>query len=210
VVLAAYPAPFREDTKQRALESELLCSLAVALNGATQLFIGEHNAVITQGYYADYTSLDQGQINKIRAYQDFFVQYEELLFDNTLKDVSFTHIGWDNVEYACDAEYSVNGEPGKLWLNIRENKHIKLIGMINLCGNDDLWNTGKEEPQELYNVTFGVLTHQPVSRVFFASPDMNGGLAEELAFSIEMSDKGEFNVVTIPHIIHGGLLWMEV
>lgn len=210
VVLAAYPAPFREDTGERALDSELLCSLAIAINGATQLFLGEKEAVITQGYYADYTSLDQSQINKIRAYQDFFVQYEELVFDNTLKDVSFTHIGWDNVEYACDAEYSVSGEAGKLWLNIRENKHIKLIGMVNLCGNDDRWNAGKEKPKDLNSVTFNVLTHKPVSRVCFASLEINGGLAEELAFSIEMTDKGEFTVVTIPHILHGGLLWMEV
>jgi len=210
VVLAAYPVPFHKDTKQRALESELLCALAIALNGASQLFIGEHNAVITQGYYADYTRLDHGQIMKIRAYQDFFVQYEELLFDDTLKDVSFTHIGWDNVEYACDADYSVSGEAGKLWLNIRENKHIKLIGMVNLNGNDDLWNEGKEKPKDLYNVTFSVLTHKPVSRVCFASPDINGGLAEALEFSTQVSEKGELTAVTIPHIIHGGLLWMEV
>jgi dextranase len=210
VVLAAYPAPFREDTKERALESELLCALAIGLNGATQLFIGEHNAVITQGYYADYTRLDHDQIKKIRAYQDFLVQYEELLLDDTLKDVSFTHIGWDNVEYACDAEYSVSGEAGKLWLTVRENKNIKLIGMVNLSGNDDLWNTGKEKPKDLYNVTFSVLTPISVSRVCFASPDINGGLAAELDFTTKMSDKGELTMVTIPHIAHGGLLWMEV
>ncbi|NCB31829.1 MAG: hypothetical protein EOM66_10535, partial [Clostridia bacterium] len=96
VVLAAYSAPFRNDTPQRALYSELILSFAIALQGATQLFLGEENAVVTQGYYADYARLTAWQMERIKAYQDFFVRYQELLMDASLRDVSLTHAGGDN------------------------------------------------------------------------------------------------------------------
>ena len=50
VVLAAYPAPFRTDTRSVHYVVAFL-SFAIALLGATQLFLGEENAVVTQGYY---------------------------------------------------------------------------------------------------------------------------------------------------------------
>ena len=94
VVLAAYPAPFRTETPERALVGELIASFAIALCGATQLFLGERDAVVTQGYYADYTRLAPWQAEKIKAYQDFFVRWQKLLFDRALRDVSLTHNVW--------------------------------------------------------------------------------------------------------------------
>lgn len=209
VVLAAYPAPFRTDSPERALESELLCSLTISLCGGTQLFIGENNAVTTQGYYADYSILNERQIQTIRAYQDFFVQYQELLLDSTLRDVSLTHIGWDNTEYECSANYSVTGEPGKLWLIIRENERIKLIGAVNLQGNDNTWNTGKLTPEPLYATKFGVQVLREKIKVFYASPDDNGGIATELPFKIEPTERGNVAYITVPVIKHGGIMWIE-
>ena len=108
-VLAAYPAPFRTDTPERALYSELFLSFAIALLGATQLFLGENNAVVTQGYYADYSLLNPDQQKWIKRYQDFFVRYEELLYNSTMRDVTWTHCGGDNLEYRFEFPFSVDG-----------------------------------------------------------------------------------------------------
>jgi dextranase len=57
IVLAAYIAPFRLETEERALYCALITSFVIAINGATQIYLGEENGVLTQGYYADHSIL---------------------------------------------------------------------------------------------------------------------------------------------------------
>lgn len=49
VVLAAYPAFFRTEEAERALNAQLVLMSAIAAHGATQLWFGEENAAIAQG-----------------------------------------------------------------------------------------------------------------------------------------------------------------
>lgn len=207
IVLAAYPAPFRTDTPERALYSELLLSFAIALGGATQLFLGEGNAVVTQGYYADYTQLVAWQEEKIKAYQDFFVRYEALLFDASLKDVSLTHCGGDNQEYACDMPYSLEGDGGKLWLTLREGEGRRLIGLINLCGNDDAWNTGKASPNVLENIQIRILTQQCTQTIWFATPDDGMGSPKQLPHTERPTALGIEVAFTVPYLTCAALIW---
>ena len=210
VVLAAYPAPFRTDTPERALWSELILSFAIALCGATQLFLGENNAVVTQGYYADYTVLLPWQAERIRAYQDFFVRYQDLLFDASLRDVSLTHSGGDNQEYRCEAPCTLEGEPGRIWLTLREEKERRLIGLINLCGqSDDHWNTGKAKPIIQHGIVLHVLCLRPPEHVWFASPDEQNGATQELDFRSFPSDNGLDVEIRINRLDIAGLVWMR-
>ena len=208
IVLAAYPAAFRTDTPQRALYGELILSFAIALCGATQLFLGEKDCVTTQGYYADYTRLEPWQAAKIKAYQDFFVRYQELLFDRALRDVSLTHSGGDNREYGCDIPHSLEGEGDRLWLTLREGGGRKLIGLVNLRGNDDFWNIGKEKPQPLENLTLRILTLAPVQALWFATPDEGMGDPVPLPFSQKDTEYGLELTVCIPRLDCCGLLWL--
>lgn len=208
IILAAYPAPFRTDTKERALYSELILSFAIALCGATQLFLGEQDAVVTQGYYADYTRLVPWQIEKIKAYQDFFVRYQDLLFDRSLRHVSLTHCGGDNMEYSCDTHYSLEGESDKLWLTFREDGDRKLIGLINLRGNDNRWNTGKNKPDPIRNITLYLLTLKPVSSIWFASPDDGVGSPKALPFDCVDTGYGMKLIVNLPQLDCCGLIWL--
>ncbi len=210
VVLAAYPAPFRTDTPQRALQSELFLSFAIALAGATQLFMGEEEAVVTQGYYADYTRLAPWQGERMKAYQDFTVRFQDLLFDRALTDVSMTHAQWDNREYGCNVPYSLEGEPGKLWLTLRESGNRKLIGLINLHGvQDDCWNTGKETPTPLTEFVLQVLVLRPVQKVWFATPDAAGGEAVALEWNTTQTDYGLNVEIRVPELTQCGLVWLE-
>lgn len=182
VILAAYPAPFRTDTPERALESQLLLSFVIAMYGGTQLFFGEENAVITQGYYADYTKLNEWQLQWIRTYQDFFVQYETLLTDGTMEDVSMTHQGWDNQEYILFPEGSADGETGKMWYHLRQSRRRKAIYLVNLQNNSSRWNEGKNAPCEKVNVTMQVQVLRRPTAVWFASPDYMHGRQEFLHY----------------------------
>jgi dextranase len=210
VVLAAYLVPFRLEKKERALYCALIASFVIAANGATQIFLGEENGVLTQGYYADHSILTPWQIRRIRDYQDFFVRYQELLFNRELKDVTMTHCCWDNMEYLCDTPFSAYGEPDKLWLMIRESTDTKLVAMVNLCGNsEDYWNRGKEKPTTLYGITFHILIIGNVQHVFYAAPDLNRGNAVSLPFAVKESDRGHVLTVTVPSLEIGGLLWFQ-
>jgi dextranase len=211
VVLAAYIAPFRLESEERALYCALINSFAINASGATQLFLGEEDAVLTQGYYADHSILTPWQNRRIRDYQDFFVRYQELLFDSELRDVTMTHCCWDNMEYLCDKPFSAYGEPDKLWLILRESTNTKLVAMVNLCGNsEDYWNRGKEKPKTLYGITFHISVIGSVQNVFYATPDDNGGNTVSLPFSLEETDRGHVIAVTVPTLEIGGLLWFHV
>ena len=210
VVLAAYPAPFRLDTPERALNAQLILMSAIAANGATQLWFGEDNAALTQGYYADYTRLHPDQEKKLRAYDDFFVRYETLLYDEALTNVSMTHCGWDNEEYACDVPYSVSGEGGRLWLTLREDHQRKLIALINLTGDESSrWNEGRNEPEPIEQITLRVQICKPVTRLFIASPDRNNGAAEQVDFAREKGARRDIALIKITRIERFAILYLE-
>jgi len=202
VVLAAYLAPFRTDTPQRAINAALLLTAAIAANGATHLLLGEKNAVLTQGYYADHSFLSREQASSIRSYYDFMVRYMELLYDNTLQNVSFTHIGWDNTEYTCvNKSWSADARPGTLWLTITENQRYKCIHIINLfgCENDE-WNRGKETPVIQHDIQFRVQLDMEIEGIYLASPDVNHCRSEKLNHTIVKTDRGmvaEFSVESV-------------
>ncbi|MDD3213201.1 MAG: glycoside hydrolase family 66 protein, partial [Eubacteriales bacterium] len=171
---------------------------------------GEENAVVTQGYYADYTRLLPWQIERIQAYQDFFVRYQDLFFDQSLKDVSLTHACGDNCEYGCDQPFSPEGEPGRLWLTFRESGARKMIGLINLTGvSDDHWNIGKETPTPVENITLHALALYPVKQAWFASPDAGNGAAVPLECVCRDADYGVDVVIRLPKLDVCGLVWLE-
>ena len=85
--MAAYLAPFREDTPERSVNAARLLLAATAANGATNLLLGEKNAVLTQGYYVDHSILEDAHAVLLRHYKDFIESYGELLFDPILEDV---------------------------------------------------------------------------------------------------------------------------
>ncbi len=210
VVLAAYPAPFRLDTPERALNAQLLLMGAIAAHGATQLWFGEENAALTQGYYADYTRLSEEQEIMLRAYDDFIVRYESLLFDDKLVDVSMTHCGWDNEEYACDAPYTVSADAGKLWLVLREDRNRKLIVLLNLCGDDSsLWNAGRNAPEPLHNISLRAQVFTSNVRAWTASPDRMNGTAEQLTVKMEEGERGNFATVTLPLVERFAIVYLE-
>lgn len=190
VIIAAYPAPFRTESPEEAIECQLLLSFVIAMYGATQLFLGENRGVITQGYYADYSRISKEQFESLRAYQDFFVRYEEIFLDRTLMDVSMTHQAWDNHEYMFEPEGSADGEGNTLWFHIRQNKTRKIVCVVNLLGNNDLWNEGKCRPPKC-EITCTIQVLRQPSKVYYASPDQKHGELVPIGFRWVQTDQGD-------------------
>ena len=210
VVLAAYPAAFRTQAPAAALEGELLLSFVIAMHGASQLCFGENRGVITQGYYADYARLSEEACRLVRAYQDFFVQYETLLADDSFQDVSLTHQGWDNREYRCNTDCSAWGEGGKLWLHICENRSTKLLCFVNLTGGDDRWNAGRQRPEALEGVKVAFLAEKAVKSIWYATPDADFGQRRALPGTACQTPDGLQWEVELPRLLRCGMLVAEM
>ncbi len=210
VILAAYLAPFRTDWEDRAAYAAYLLTAAITVNGAYHLLLGEENGVLTQGYYVDHSLMSSSTAQKMRCYYDFIVQYMELFYDASLVDVSMTHIGWDNTEYRCFHEqYSVDGEADKVWLTIRENENRKLISLINLSGNDNKWNQGKDLPIMLHNLKLQVQIDKLVKGIYFASPDCNHGQPQEISYQTLHTDRGYAIVFEVPSLETWSNVWID-
>ncbi|MBE6723111.1 MAG: hypothetical protein E7572_11690 [Ruminococcaceae bacterium] len=202
VILAAYLAPFRIDTPERALNAALLLTATIAANGATHLLLGEKNGVLTQGYYVDHSTLTEEQAGRLRTYYDFLVVYMEILYNRDLHDVSFTHIGWDNTEYRCLSHaWSPDGRSGALWLTIRESDHLKCINVINLIGcENDVWNQGKNAPVPQTEVAFEVQVDKKIGGIFFASPDRKELGPQSLDYRLKCTDRGITAAFSLPYV----------
>jgi len=205
VIVAAYLQPFRTLPAEmaRAYYSTLLLTAVIAANGGSHLLHGENQGVLTQAYYADYSTLNDAEfVRKVRNYYDFIVRFANLLYDDSLEDVSMTHTGWDNLEYVFnDFAWSSYGEAGKVWTTIRENSRFKTISLINLTNNsEDFWNEGKNCPTMLHRLKLSILINGPVNSVFTASPDINMGRPCTLDFAIIEGPKGKVLQVEVPHL----------
>lgn len=194
VILAAYLAPFRTEDSFSAANAAYILTAAIVSNGGYHLLIGENNAVLTQGYYGDYSIMSDETAAVMRKYYDFMIRYLNLFYDSTLQDVSMTHIGWDNYEYQCGFEnWSVNGEAGKVWITIRENERFKCLYLINLCGcSEDSWNKGKAVPFKQKNLTFTVNVDGDIQGVYCASPDRDTCKSKSLEYAYIDNEKGKF------------------
>lgn len=208
VILAAYPAAFRTDTPERALESQLLLSFVIGMHGATQLFFGEENAVITQGYYVDYTKLNAEQTAWIRCYQDFFVQYESVFMDRSLKNVSLSHQGWDNQEYQFVPPGSADGESGKVWYHLLQNRKRKVVCIVNLSNNSSVWNEGKKTPDGEITVTAQIQVVREPEAVWAASPDYQHGKQQQLSYQLMQTEQSAVICMKM-QVLRCGILVIE-
>jgi len=212
IILAAYLEPFRKEIKERAMNAARILTAAIVSNGAYHLLQGENKAVLTQGYYSDYTRLSDIDAANLRRYNDFMIRYLDLFYDEELRNVSMTHMGWDNYEYQCPSHpVSTYGEADKLWLTIREKESRKCLYFVNLCGcENDYWNKGKNTPVPQEDVRIVVQVDGCVQNVYAASPDGESMQAQGLPFTCSENDKGAFIEFTLPRIDNWSVVWIDL
>lgn len=212
IILAAYLEPFRKDSRERAMNAARILTAAIVSNGAYHLLQGENKAVLTQGYYSDYTRLSNADAAILRRCNDFMIRYLDLFYDPELRNVSMTHMGWDNYEYQCPSHpVSTYGETDKLWLTIREKESRKCLYFVNLCGcENDYWNKGKETPVLQENVQIVVQVDSPVKGVYAASPDDESMQAQAVPYTDFENEKGAFIEFFIPKIDRWHIVWIDM
>jgi dextranase len=205
-ILAAYIAPFRLD-RDHAIYSALLSTFYINTLGSTHLFLGERGCALTQGYYNDYTKLKDSELSIIKDFQDFFVSYEELLYDETMLDVTMSNCGGDNEEYRIKGNYSLTSQSNKISVIIRCNERRHLISLLNLEGNDEKWNESKVEPSLSSELEFEIQTFNDINSIYYATPYMKK--SQELDFSCKLGERGNIIKLEVPPFKVGMIIWFE-
>lgn len=205
VILAAYLKPFSREANESRKNAEaaaLILTAAITSNGGYHLLLGEKNGLLTQGYYADYARYDSCFMRIMRNYYDFIIRYSNIFFDNTLEDVSMTHADGDNQEYVFENfQYSTYGEPGKVWVILREKPERKTISFINLKGNtDDFWNIGKNRPDKVPDLSVKIQVEREIKSLFMATPDSRMGRIQVPDYCVIDGERGKTLVVNIKNL----------
>jgi len=196
IIISAYLKPFMSNEHVKACNALKLMTACVVANGANHLIMGENQSILTQGYYVDYYPLEDKLFSEIRKYYDFMIRYSALFYNKNLLDVSMTHAYGDNLEYVFKgAPCSPSGEQDKLWTIIRESSDMKLISLINLCGNDNSWNEAKKEPTVVDELTIEIYLEKEVEQVYVTSPKIQS--LESIPYQVTDGERGRLLTLTL-------------
>lgn len=215
VILAAYMHPFKdaetaEDT--RAAERSLLLTQAVInSSGGTQLVFGEEQGVLCDSYYVNYAHMEEPFTETIRRYQDHLVRYADLLYNDTGMDVSMTASGGinDDIRFgSSNASFSPNGKPNTVWTIIREKDERLTINLINLLGQDDLWNTPKNTINPVKDIRMIFRLDRKVKGIYAASPDSHEDILT-LPFHMTKTNRGRQYECRLPALHIWSTVWLE-
>ena len=216
VVLAAYIKPFQNAADEASvIKAEYAFRLANAVilaSGGIQLVHGEEESLLCDSYYAKHAKIRPEFADTVVRYADYLVRYAPLLYDDKGYDVSMTASGGinDDVTASADnASFSSDGRANTVWMILRESKHRLTLHLINLTGNDALWDTPKNEPETVRNIRLALRLDAEITGVYCASPDGESLEAVELPYQTSRSAYGRIQELTIPELRCFSTVWIE-
>lgn len=180
----------------------LLTDAVMFAIGASHLELGDH--MLHREYFPNGDLKMDGQLDKtIVHYYDFLTAYENLLRDRGT-DLSIPVV-------ANSSEVTINSWPPRLQTVTtvcREVNGKKIISLLNFSQANSLsWRDmdgTQPEPKALSNIPLAVKT-KDVKKVWVASPDALGGVAQELPFQ----QQGDYITFTLPSLKYWTMVVME-
>lgn len=181
----------------------LLTDAVIFAFGGSHLELGEH--MLAKEYFPNNNLQIDGELKKsLVEYYDFLVGYQNILRDggNFNTPILFSGDGKVNLK-SWPPAYSNIAVVGKKV----ENKQI--IHLINFSNANSLnWrdtNGEQAKPSIKTNFILNLQNNQTVTKVWYASPDLNGGASKELSFS----QVGGNLVFKIPSLHYWGMVVVE-
>ena len=216
VVLAAYMKPFQNAVEEASVamaeHAFCLANAVILASGGVQLVHGEEKSLLCDSYYANYAAIRPEFCQTVVRYADFLVRYAQLLYDDRGYDVSMTAGGGINEDVVASADqvlFSADGRAGTVWMMLCESGNRLVIHLINLTGNDTLWNTPKHEPQTVRDIRLTLRLDARVTGAFYASPDGESLLAVNLPVETRSSAYGRIQELTLPELHYFSTIWIE-
>lgn len=171
--------------------------------GGSHLELGEH--MLAKEYFPNRNLQMNGELKtRLQKYYDFMVAYQNILReDGTFNTPSL---------FSGDGQISLNNWPpvaSSVSVVGKEVTGKQIIHLINFSNTANLnWkDTNGEQiaPMVKNNFTLNFVNSKTVSKVWYASPDFDGGASKQLAFN----QVGNYLVFKVPAIQYWGMIVVE-
>ncbi|MCO5061060.1 MAG: hypothetical protein M9963_03510 [Kiritimatiellae bacterium] len=208
VVLAAY-MNLDDYTNYLSEASVRLMDACVFANGAYHIELGEGVEMLSNHYFPMHWPPMRPTLKRaMRDYYDFIVKYENLLFFNTLGNVSdgTTGAAISSTTHAL----SKSGETEKIWSVVKLwRDEFDTISLINLHGVDELWRNRSARPVAQTQIAVKYYVDKAVTNVYVATPDDGLGRAMPLPFTEGIDGGGRYVEFTIPKLEYWDLVVLD-
>ncbi|MFV5698844.1 glycoside hydrolase family 66 protein [Flavobacterium sp. ZT3R17] len=183
--------------------SVLLTDAVIFAFGGSHLELGEH--MLGKEYFPNNNLQMDGELKKnLPEYYDFLVAYQNLLRDGGVFN--------NPVLISGDGKVSLNSWPpvsSSVSVVGKKVGNKQIVHLINFSNANSLnWrDTNGEQvvPDIKKNLTLNLQNNQTISKVWYASPDLDGGASKELSFS----QVGSYLVFKIPSLQYWGMIVVE-
>ena len=171
--------------------------------GGSHLELGEH--MLAKEYFPNNNLQMSGELkSRLLKYYDFMVAYENILREGGTFNSPVVNSG--------DGQLNLkNWPPAASTVSVigKSLANKQILHLINFSNTSNLnWrDTNGEQtvPQAKKNFTLNLANTNPVSKVWYASPDLDGGTSKELTFS----QVGSNLVFKVPFIQYWGMIVVE-
>ena len=208
VVLAAY-MNLNDYTNYLSEASVRLMDACVFANGAYHIEMGEGVEMLSNHYFPMHWPPMRPTLKRaMREYYDFIVKYENLLFFNTLGNVS-DGTAAANLSSSSHT-LSKNGQSGSIWTIVKLwRDEFDTLNLVNLNGVDEVWRNRSARPPAQSNIAMKYYTDKKVQKVYVATPDDGLGRAQELSFTEGTDGGGYYVEFTVPRLEYWDLVILD-
>ena len=213
VILAAYLKAFQTADTPAAERSFRLAWAVISASGGTQLVLGEDRSLLRDSYYVNYARLRESFLPTVQRCCDFLVRYKDLLYNDPGMDISKTASGGINEDvrfFSDKCAFSTDGQADTVWTILRESRERLTLHLVNLTGNNALWNEGKREPVPAAGISAAIRLDRPVRGIYCASPDDETLAAQSLPYTAEQTEAGCIYTVKLPDVRYWTAVWVQL
>ncbi|NTW95888.1 MAG: hypothetical protein HGB31_04625 [Erysipelotrichaceae bacterium] len=177
-VLASY-MNYPKKTGNFNTAAVLYTESVILASGGAHLSMGDLGMLSSEYFPNNKLSMTDNLTNKMIEYGDFMVAYENLLRGDLDEDNSGLTLD--------DLKFNSLPAAKSIWLFSKENEQYKVVHLLNFLNKKDtLWRDDFDntiEPTIQKDLVVNIpIDSELIDGVYFASPDINGGLSQKLEF----------------------------
>jgi dextranase len=196
VIIAGYIDP------RRTINWRLTDALIFA-SGAYHIETGEPETMLADPYFPRYGRIEDAAQAVFTRYYDFSVRYENVLAFNSAPASSERTSALSLGDVRTRGMRAIN----RVMPIVRTGENFETFSLINFVGIDESsWNEpASVAPAPFTDLTVEITVSQPVTRVWWASPDGDSSAAQLLDYTIE---EGVLRV-TLPSLAYWSMIVVE-
>jgi dextranase len=189
------------------LPSVLLADATIFASGAGHIELGDGSRMLSSEYFPADTrfAVSPELSSQLRHYYDFLTAYENVLsYKVAVAPATVSIAGQPS---------SPNGVPNSIWTLARRKDGKTIVHLINLLGSSEAhWRDAHADRPEaplLQQLKVRIAADEDITRVGWASPDVDGGMFHSLALT-RGNDNGERYVeIVLPSLKYWDMIVLD-